>query len=415
MSDLFRKEVINNKQDSWLGKALLIQPLSFYMLTYVLVIITVCILIYFSLGEYTRKEHVKGYLAPDKGVVKIIPSQPGIYSEVLVKSGDLVEQGTSVAVISAQHTTANGENVDLLLLKEFEMEQDNLIKRIMLEKIRKHSDISHLEERVDGIQLELQQLKEQRVLQQEGVDLANELSESYLKLLKKNYISKIEYDSRHEKQLNSRQQLSTINYRIVTKENELIKIRHQIQKIPDLTAERIAILEAEMSAIRRQVTQVSGREHYILTAPTKGRIATLRVSEGQTVVPGEVVADLLPNDSKLEAYLYVPSRAIGFIRPEQLVKVQFQAFPYQRFGTYAGRIIDVSDTILSPLELPINMSLNEPVYRVTVELEQQSVTAYGEEITLQAGMLLNADISVDTRNLMEWLLDPLYSLKERML
>jgi membrane fusion protein len=117
----------------------------------------------------------------------------------------------------------------------------------------------------------------------------------------------------------------------------------------------------------------------------------------------------------LEAYLYVPSRAIGFIRPGQLVKVQFQAFPYQRFGTYNGRIIDVSDTILSPLELPIKMSLSEPVYRVAVELEQQTVTAYGEEVTLQAGMLLNADISVDTRNLMEWLLDPLYSLKERML
>ncbi|MFT6449124.1 MAG: membrane fusion protein [Oleispira sp.] len=415
MSDLFRKEVITSKQDNWLGKVLLIQPLSFYLLTSVLVIVTSIFFVYLVTGEYTRKEHVIGYLAPDKGVVKIIPSQSGIYSELLVKSGETVEQGSSIAVISAQHTTESGENVDLLLLKEFEVELESLTKRIVLEGNKQQSDILNLRERARGIQLELQQLDEQRELQQESVDLAKDLSKSYLKLLQKKHISKIEYDSRHEKQLNSRQLLSTIQYQIITKENELTQIHHQIEKIPDLTEERTSILEAEMSVIRRQVTQVSGREHYILTAPAQGRIATLRVSEGQTVIPGEVMADLLPNNAKLEAYLYVPSRAVGFIRAGQLVKIQYQAFPYQRFGTYDGRIVEVSDTILSPADLPVKISLSEPVYRVTVKLDKQTVTAYGEAITLQAGMLLNADISVDTRNLMEWLLDPLYSLKERML
>jgi membrane fusion protein len=52
----------------------------------------------------------------------------------------------------------------------------------------------------------------------------------------------------------------------------------------------------------------------------------------------------------------------------------------------------------------------EPVYRVTVELARQTATAYGEEVALQPGMQLEADVLIETRRLYRWVLDPLYSL-----
>jgi membrane fusion protein len=48
-----------------------------------------------------------------------------------------------------------------------------------------------------------------------------------------------------------------------------------------------------------------------------------------------------------------------------------------------------------------------PGYRVTVELESQSVAAYGKPQPLQAGMLAEADVLQDTRRLYEWALEPL--------
>jgi len=44
-------------------------------------------------------------------------------------------------------------------------------------------------------------------------------------------------------------------------------------------------------------------------------------------------------------------------------------------------------------------------------LDEQTVSAYGKALPLQAGMLLDADIIVDSRTLVEWILDPLYSLQ----
>ncbi len=62
-------------------------------------------------------------------------------------------------------------------------------------------------------------------------------------------------------------------------------------------------------------------------------------------------------------------------------------------------------------ELPIDIQLKEPVYKITVSLAQQSITAYSEKIFLKPGMMLSADVILDERSLFEWLMEPLYSLR----
>ena len=53
---------------------------------------------------------------------------------------------------------------------------------------------------------------------------------------------------------------------------------------------------------------------------------------------------------------------------------------------------------------------DEPVYRITVDLPRQYITAYGRHENLKPGMLLDADIMGEKRRLIEWLVEPLYSV-----
>ena len=46
---------------------------------------------------------------------------------------------------------------------------------------------------------------------------------------------------------------------------------------------------------------------------------------------------------------------------------------------------------------------------MAVSLAAQTATAYGEEIPLQSGMQLEADVQIESRSLIEWVLDPLCS------
>jgi len=102
--------------------------------------------------------------------------------------------------------------------------------------------------------------------------------------------------------------------------------------------------------------------------------------------------------------------------------LRYQAYPYQRFGHYEGVVTSVSRAALSPGELPAQLagltsltglvagSATEPIYRITVSLTSQTVTAYGAQVPLQAGMALEADVSLERRRLFEWMLDPLYAV-----
>ena len=57
------------------------------------------------------------------------------------------------------------------------------------------------------------------------------------------------------------------------------------------------------------------------------------------------------------------------------------------------------------------IELKEPAYRVTAALDRPDIDAYGKKIPLQADMLLRADIILEKRSLISWLLDPLLSVR----
>ena len=104
------------------------------------------------------------------------------------------------------------------------------------------------------------------------------------------------------------------------------------------------------------------------------------------------------------------------------MQLRYQAFPYQKFGQQRGRVLQVSRTPLSPAELaglnlPVALSQgagSEPLYRITVALERQTVAAYGQEQALAAGMQLDADVLLERRRLIEWIFEPLLSLAQRV-
>jgi membrane fusion protein len=60
------------------------------------------------------------------------------------------------------------------------------------------------------------------------------------------------------------------------------------------------------------------------------------------------------------------------------------------------------------------MASGEPLYRITVTLNQQTVAAYGKAQTLSPGMQLEADVQLDRRRLIEWLFEPVLGIAGRV-
>jgi membrane fusion protein len=194
-----------------------------------------------------------------------------------------------------------------------------------------------------------------------------------------------------------------------------LELEAERNALPLREATQIADTDRAIAALDQALAEAEAAREIVVTAPEDGTVTGLRAALGSSVGPDAPLMTLVPAGAPLEARLYGPSRAIGFVRPGQRVRLRYEAFPHQKFGQYEGVVKSVSRSTVGPAELaggaPLpGLGLGEPVYRVTVELTRQTVTAYGEALPLQPGMQLEADVLMETRRLYQWVLDPLHSL-----
>ncbi len=173
-------------------------------------------------------------------------------------------------------------------------------------------------------------------------------------------------------------------------------------------------IEREIAALEQERTELESRRTVVITSPADGVATAILTERGQSVAAQAALLSIVPGGAQLQAELMVPSRARGFLVPGQTVALRYQAFPYERFGSHPGRITEISQTLIAPGETALPVALPEPSYRVTVALHAQSVKAYGAQVPLQPGMLLEADIWLDHRRIVEWIFDPLLSVAKKV-
>jgi len=208
-----------------------------------------------------------------------------------------------------------------------------------------------------------------------------------------------------------KQNLNALQQQVAARQSQLTEARYSLEQLPTVMAGRIQTLRSELATTEQRVAEVTGRRAYVIRAPTAGRISTLQATVGQYAEPRRLQMEILPKNSILQAELFVPTRAIGFVEPGQPVRILYEAFPYQQFGTYNGRVKKTSKTVLTKSDIAGPIELKEASYRVTAELDRPEIDAYGKKIPLQADMLLKADIILEKRSFLRWFFDPLLSVR----
>jgi membrane fusion protein len=230
-------------------------------------------------------------------------------------------------------------------------------------------------------------------------------------LIAKGALPAVELKRREQAALEQAQNLASLDQQITARRTQLTDARHTLEQLPTVAAERTRVLRGDLSWIEQRTAEVDGRRAYVIKAPTSGHVSTLQATVGKVADPKHMQLEIIPLDSTLQAELFFPTRASGFVRPGQQVRILYDAFPFQKFGTYRGTVAKVSHTILTGNDATGPITLKEPAYRVTVLPERPDIDAYGRKMPLQPGMLLKADVILEQRSLMRWLLDPMLSAR----
>jgi membrane fusion protein len=235
-----------------------------------------------------------------------------------------------------------------------------------------------------------------------------------------NYISAAHMQEREAELLDQRQRLLEIERMRSVTQRDLVSIDAEAQDIAMQALRDENALRRNASTLEQDLTENEARREFPVRARRSGTVTAIAANLGQTIGTSSSLASILPEGDKLEADMYVPSRAVGFIKPGMTALLRYQAFPYQKFGQHRARVREVATTSIRLDELTTSAAVmlgaaqSEPVYRVRLQLDQQSVRAYGTALPLRSGMLVDASVMLERRRLYEWVLEPLFSISGRL-
>ena len=409
---LFRQEVIEFQQHNrqW-GRVVPLQSTPTKIVVWSITAAVAAVVVFLFFAQYARKETVAGYLAPASGTAKIFAPQPGIISATHVEQGQRVEAGQPLLSVAVDQIAANGEDVNASVLDTLARQRDALLRQVAGEEQRAVSERNRLAAQMRSHEIALAQLAAQIALQQERIHVVEKLVTSGAQLATRGLVSEIDQRRREEALIEQRLSLNTLHQQVTEKRGQLTEAQYTLEQLPIVTAEKTQTLRNEIAAVELRAAEVNGRRAYVIRAPIAGRVSSLQASVGQAADPRRLQLQIVPEGGVLHAELFVPSRAIGFVAVGQRVRLLYDAFPYQHYGTYAGRIVRVSQTILAGTDISVPLTLEGPAYRAVVELEQPDVDVNGKRVPLQPDMLLKADIILERRTLIDWMLNPLMSAR----
>jgi membrane fusion protein len=410
---LFRQEAIDAQREKLLGELSTARPVPLWVFTLLAVSFATMFVVFVFVGEYTRRERVEGYLAGDAGAARIFSPEAGTVTQLLVKEGDQVDAGTPIARLKLEHSQTGGgstsEAVEQQLLNrkhaiESEQTQGQLIGQQQAVQQRK---------RIDDLQKEVEQAKTEVQVQEQRASSAQQELHRFEKLAKDGFASEAMVREHRNDQLDQQSKLESLRRAQSTAERELRTAQSEMPLIEMRMREHVQKLEQDRSEIEQEVVQNKAKQEFVISASIAGVVTNIVRSTGDSVAAGEQLATVLPTGT-LHAALLVPTRAVGFIAPGNAVVLRYDAFPFQRFGQYQGTVTSVSGTVWPAGEKIGPLTTREPVYRIDVKLQRQTVSSSGREFLLRPGMLASADILLEKRTVFEWVFEPVLALRERL-
>lgn len=407
MSTLFRTEAIQAAQTSHLGVVIVRSPRALKSVAVLLAFIALCIVLAILLLSYTRKITVDGRVQPIGGVISIVATEAGTIDSMI--ESDVVTQDTVLYSLSLKKN-AQGVSSDGIKLAS-EQKLESLYRNKVISRDLIHNQSADIDSVMRHLNVALAGRVSLLRTHKEKLEIARRVYEKHVQLYQNGFISELGLAAK-------KQDLLDQEGFVTDGENQINSVKQELQsklaQQQELTLRMQQINEENMRNIESSKSELISAK---LTGQTQVRspmtavIANKLVSKGQLVVPGQVLMSLIPEKSKCQVDIYIPSDNMAFIKAGSAVNIKYDAFPYQKFGSQSGKITHVSKSPLAADELKIGLKPGY-YYKASVSMPKNSISAYGTETLIPVGASVKADIAVDKRRIIEWILEPLFTAKE---
>jgi HlyD family secretion protein len=405
---------------------------------YVLLTLFGMILAWACIGRLDIVAVAQGKLVPQSFLKILQPAESGIVKEILVGEGDTVREGQVLVRMDTRLSAADGRT----LLGELQRKRLQL-RRIDAEltgkPLKLHPDdpagiyaqteAQHQARRqayLDALGAEQATLvKTQHDLKgateiesklQQTVPIYKDQAESWDRLAKEGFAGRLLALDRQRTYVESQQELRAQSQNVASLRALIAQSERRISQITSNYRQQLQNERAEAEALYHKLQQDWDKQEHRhalleLKAPQAGIVKDLAThTPGTVVAPGTILLTLVPHDEPLVAEVWVSNVDAGFVRPDQKARIKLAAYPFQKFGMLDGMVKHVgADTKEKPDGAPLK-TMQEAAYRALIDLGSNHLESQGRQLRLVPGMLVNAEIHIGTRTVLEYLLSPVQKI-----
>ncbi|SDN63208.1 membrane fusion protein, adhesin transport system [Lutimaribacter pacificus] len=326
----------------------------------------------------------------------------GILAELLVREGDVVQQGD---VLARLHGTQFRSSVD----EVGEQIRALDIRRLRLEAelagqfdFQVPADLAQASPEIVASERALLKARQsdyvasrdgaQKVLDQTAAELA--LMEN---LLRKNVVALIEVTRARKAHADAQ-----ARHDEVVTQTELERAQDYSDTLKELATLR-QTLKSGLDQLNRTV----------LKAPMRGIVNNLGITTiGGVVRPGEEILQIIPLDEELFVEARVKPENIANIRRGQAATIKLSAYDYTIFGTLRGQVDVISaDTFKDERARDPDASAH---YKVTLRVDMEHLTDRQAGVEIRPGMQASVELHTGQKTVLQYLLKPLYKSREAL-
>ena len=412
------------------------EPLKTRRLLYAIALSVVVMIVWATFAEVDIVTRGQGKVIPSRQVQILGSQDGGVITEILVREGDLVQQGELLLKLDQTRSQSSlGENmaersgliVRAARLRAMVDGQPFEPSQVMLTET---ADIVYQEQQLYDSRLEelevqkgiaRQQLKQRREeLRELGVrrgqlgrelELATEELSRTTPMIESGAVSPVEV-LRLQREVNkaegelkqTRAQLSRVSASISEAEGKLAGVDLEFsngvrEQLAD-TVNRINALTEAGAGLSDRVRQTN------LLSPVTGTIKQLLYNTvGGIVLPGRDIVELIPADDSLLVEVRVRPQDIAFMAPGQVANVKVTAYDFVVYGGLEGKVEQIgADTVLD--------EDGNAFYEVSV---RTTTVAFGKDQPIIPGMTVEVDILTGKKTIMAYLMKPVLRAQQRSL
>jgi len=378
------------------------------------------------IGSFSKQETMRGIVLGSRGAERIVATVDGTVRKIWVARGDEVRAGQRLMTIAPHQSSAGAKPLSEAELQSLAEQRRNVAKQMAdIEAAMSHDagDLASLEDNLARINETLRRQTEEL---KPALAMQEAMVRKLQAYLKAGDVTRDTVIAQERIKQDYIRQLLDVRLQMTQVGTSQIERRRTLQQNKTSNTSQLAQLGREFADLGSRIERAKSAIATEVIVGAPGAIAALNVREGAEVKAGDTIAAIGDPDAPFTIGLQAPSKTMGLLAIGQRVVIKYDAFPFKTFGVKYGRTIAINT---QPLTLPKDDDLSPALdvqlakagprpppqskYLIEVEPEDRTIMAYGAPRPILIGSTLSADVVVERRRLIDWVLDPIFAMRGR--